>query len=57
MKFLLDNDTPSFSEVLDSICDCDLEYDDHWQQQSVNDFLHEFTIIALNVSVVRTTLT
>jgi len=41
----------SFSGLLDFINDIDLEYGDHWQQQTVNDFLFDFSVIALDCHI------
>jgi hypothetical protein len=38
----------TFSSVLESIINYDLEFTDHWQQRSVNEFKHEFVIIAVD---------
>lgn len=43
-----DNYRVSFSEILESIYHCDLEYTDHWERQSANNFLHELTTVAID---------
>jgi hypothetical protein len=45
---LSDNYRCSFTEILASIYKSDLDHDNHWEQQSVNNFLHEFTVVALD---------
>lgn len=53
-QLIHDNYQVSFSEVLASVYQCDLEYSDHWEQQAVNNFLHQLIIAALDCHLLFT---